>query len=69
MTVIASLALVVLDCRDPHTVARFYSGVTGTEIERADDDWVQLRYISTRPGTRSAWFARDEGQPGVQDRT
>lgn len=45
MTAIASLALVVLDCRDPHTVARFYGGVTGTEIERADDDWVQLRAV------------------------
>lgn len=46
MTAIASLAVVVLDCRDPHTVARFYSGVTGAEIERAEDDWVQLRAVS-----------------------
>jgi len=45
MTTIASLAVVILDCPDPHAVARFYGGVIGTEIERADDDWVQLRAV------------------------
>ena len=56
MTAIATFALVALDCPDPAALARFYSAVTGWEIDREPPDgpplededgeqseWVQLR--------------------------
>jgi catechol 2,3-dioxygenase-like lactoylglutathione lyase family enzyme len=41
-TGIATFSAVALDCREPLTLARFYSALTGAPIERAEDDWVQL---------------------------
>jgi predicted enzyme related to lactoylglutathione lyase len=43
MTSIARLAVVALDCRDPHELASFHRAITGWEIEDGDDQWVQLR--------------------------
>jgi catechol 2,3-dioxygenase-like lactoylglutathione lyase family enzyme len=43
MTGIARLSLTALDCPDPRALADFYRRLTGWEIGRADDDWVQLR--------------------------
>jgi hypothetical protein len=50
MAPIASLSLVALDCRDPMTLARFYSAITGWGIEVPpwldgpidDARWLQL---------------------------
>lgn len=43
--VIASFALVALDCPDPRSLATFYAGIVGGEImdSTASDDWVRLR--------------------------
>lgn len=45
MTGIATFSVVALDCPDPTALARFYSAVTGWDIDpaEAEDDWVQLR--------------------------
>ncbi len=49
MTAIARFSLVALDCPDHRLLARFYSDITGWEIEpptdddSTEDDWVQLR--------------------------
>jgi catechol 2,3-dioxygenase-like lactoylglutathione lyase family enzyme len=40
---LARLQVVALDCPDPHLLADFYARVLGAEVDRADDDWVQLR--------------------------
>jgi catechol 2,3-dioxygenase-like lactoylglutathione lyase family enzyme len=49
-TPVARLQVVALDCPDPAALAAFYAAVLGTEIERDDGDWVQLR-----PGTPLAF--------------
>lgn len=33
---------VVLDCPDPHALARFYSELLGLPISRVDGDWVEV---------------------------
>ena len=47
MTAIATIRAFALDCADPQALARFYSAITGLEIDDiADEDdgeWVQLR--------------------------
>jgi catechol 2,3-dioxygenase-like lactoylglutathione lyase family enzyme len=45
MTGIATLSVVAVDCPDATALARFYSAVTGWEIdgEETEDDWVELR--------------------------
>ncbi len=42
---IATFALVALDCPDPRGLAAFYQLIAGGEIDEdnASDDWVQLR--------------------------
>jgi catechol 2,3-dioxygenase-like lactoylglutathione lyase family enzyme len=40
---IASLDLVVLDCPDPGSLARFYAAVLGWEIVDETADWATLR--------------------------
>lgn len=44
MTLVASLGWIVLDCPDPHALARFYSEATGWPISLAasTDGWVEL---------------------------
>ncbi|MEE6169719.1 MULTISPECIES: VOC family protein [unclassified Mycolicibacterium] len=37
---IGTLRSVVLDCRDPHRLAAFYSGLLGGEVAVQDDTWV-----------------------------
>lgn len=42
-TPIARYSLVAIDCPEPLTLARFYAGITGWEVEPVrDEDWVQL---------------------------
>lgn len=43
MAGIARLSLTALDCPDPVALARFYSAVTGWEVDEGDGDWVELR--------------------------
>jgi catechol 2,3-dioxygenase-like lactoylglutathione lyase family enzyme len=41
---IARLSVVALDCRDPLSLAEFYRGITGWDVEGSDhDEWVELR--------------------------
>jgi catechol 2,3-dioxygenase-like lactoylglutathione lyase family enzyme len=40
---VARLGAIALDCPDPGALAAFYAALTGLEVERTDDDWVQLR--------------------------
>ena len=39
---IGRLESVVLDCRDPHALARFYSELLGWPVVRVDGDWVDI---------------------------
>ena len=39
---IGRLESVVLDCRDPHALARFYSELLGWPVVRVDGDWVEI---------------------------
>lgn len=39
---IASFSLVAIDCPDPHSLAEFYSAITGWRIGHVHEDWVQL---------------------------
>lgn len=42
---VGRLSVVALDCRDPRTLAAFYSAITGWEVEDDDgnEEWIQLR--------------------------
>jgi hypothetical protein len=40
--VIGELFSVVLDCPDPHVLARFYSDLLGLPITRTEPDWAQV---------------------------
>ena len=42
MDPIARLTTFVFDCRDPWATADFYSALTGWEVGRSDEDWVEL---------------------------
>jgi catechol 2,3-dioxygenase-like lactoylglutathione lyase family enzyme len=39
---IGRLSSVVLDCADPHALARFYSELLGLPVIRVDGDWVDI---------------------------
>lgn len=39
---IGQLRSVVLDCKDPHGLADFYSGLLGGRVDAEDDTWVVL---------------------------
>jgi catechol 2,3-dioxygenase-like lactoylglutathione lyase family enzyme len=39
---IGELTSVVLDCRDPHALAHFYSELLGWPVVRVDGDWVDI---------------------------
>ncbi|MGW7281957.1 VOC family protein [Streptomyces sp. NPDC054844] len=57
---VAELGAVVLDCPDPHSLARFYAGVLGGTVEDKSDDqyeWVDLNL----PGGQTLAF---QGSPG-----
>ncbi len=43
MAPIGRLSVVALDCRDPRSLAGFYSAITGWDVEDDDGEWVQLR--------------------------
>jgi predicted enzyme related to lactoylglutathione lyase len=60
MTAIASFAVTVLDCREPRVLAEFYSALIGAPIERAEDDWVQLK---AAPGGVLAFQLAPDHQP------
>ncbi|MFF5571634.1 VOC family protein [Streptomyces luteogriseus] len=59
MSAVARLRSVVVDCPDPHALARFYAQVAGGTPEREDDDpgWVVLRI----PGGPRLAFQRSPG--------
>ncbi|MEO8693771.1 MAG: VOC family protein [Acidimicrobiales bacterium] len=59
---VGRLSVVALDCRDPHALAEFYSAMTGLEIVRDDDDWVQLR---SDGGVALAFQLAPDHQPPV----
>jgi catechol 2,3-dioxygenase-like lactoylglutathione lyase family enzyme len=42
------LSSVVLDCRDPHSLARFYSELLGLPVTRIDGDWIDIGGGHTR---------------------
>lgn len=43
MTAIAKFSLVAIDCREPRELAKFYSAITGWEVDpRSTEGWVQL---------------------------
>jgi len=45
---IGKLDTVVLEARDPHGLARFYSELLGLPITRVDGDWVDIGDATTR---------------------
>ncbi|MFI2642980.1 VOC family protein [Streptomyces sp. NPDC018610] len=51
------LRSVVIDCPDPHALARFYADVAGGTPQAEDDDWVVL----TVPGGSRLSFQRAPG--------
>ncbi|BBY29545.1 VOC family protein [Mycolicibacterium sediminis] len=59
---IGSLRTVVLDCPAPSSLAEFYAGLLGGEINSAEseDDWVVLDVTS---GTRLAFQTAPEHRP------
>lgn len=42
MEPIGKLAVVALDCPDPHQLAAFYGALTGWPVVKDDGDWVEL---------------------------
>jgi catechol 2,3-dioxygenase-like lactoylglutathione lyase family enzyme len=42
MAAIGDLAAFILDCDDPHALARFYADLTGWEVVYEDDVWAHL---------------------------
>ncbi len=68
MTMEARFSLVALDCPDPWELARFYSAITGWDIQDGeegwdgDDDWVQLR---SSAGATLAFQRAPDHQPPV----
>lgn len=40
---IATVGTVVLDCADPRSLADFYAGILGAEVEADGDDWFSLK--------------------------
>jgi catechol 2,3-dioxygenase-like lactoylglutathione lyase family enzyme len=58
--VIGKLRSVVVDCKDPHELATFYSKLLGGTLHREDETWVVL----TDPtGRRLAFQLSPEHQP------
>ncbi|MGW6546381.1 VOC family protein [Streptomyces massasporeus] len=59
MSAVARFRSVVVDCPDPHALARFYAQVVGGTPEREDDDpgWAVLRV----PGGPRLAFQRSPG--------
>jgi anti-anti-sigma factor len=55
--VIGRLEKTVIDCPDPHALARFYAAVLGMQINENLDDWV---VIGIEPGERQLAFQRVE---------
>ena len=54
-----SLATVVLDCQDAHTLAEFYSRLLGWEITLSEPDWVLMRNPMSGTGLAfqsEAWY-------------
>ncbi|MDP8988247.1 MAG: VOC family protein [Actinomycetota bacterium] len=57
---IGRLSVVALDCRDPRSLAAFYSGITGWDVEDDGEEWVQLR---SNGGVTLAFQLAPEHQP------
>ena len=53
------LDLVVLDCSDARSLAGFYAGILGWEVEEgSDDDWVTIAPPGARDGRAALAFQR-----------
>jgi Glyoxalase-like domain len=48
-----TLAVVALDTDEPRRLADFYAALLGWQVSREDDDWVEIRPLSTPSGTGS----------------
>jgi len=61
---IATFALVAIDCPDPRSLAEFYSAITGWPIDESSygGDWVQLR---SDAGVTIAFQRVDDHRPPV----
>lgn len=57
---IGTLRSVVVDCREPRTLAQFYAGMLGGDITSEEDDWVVLTEPS---GRRLAFQLSPEHEP------
>jgi len=57
---IGKLQTVVLEARDPHALARFYSELLGLPVTRVDGDWVDIGDAAT---TRMSFQHAPEHQP------
>ncbi len=57
---IGELRSVVLDCRDPHALAHFYSELLGWPVVRVDGDWVD---IADGQGRRLSFQHAPDHQP------
>ena len=64
MAPIGRLSVVALDCRDPRSLAAFYSAITGWDVEDDDGDgeWIQLR---SNGGVTLAFQLAPDHQPPV----
>lgn len=62
---IGRLSTVVLDCPDPHALARFYSELLGLPITGSDGDWVDIG--DARTGRVSFQYAPDHRPPRWPD--
>lgn len=63
---IGRLGAVVLDARDAHGLARFYSELLGVPIARVDGDWIDLGKIGDGPNL-SIQHAPDHQPPDWPD--
>jgi catechol 2,3-dioxygenase-like lactoylglutathione lyase family enzyme len=58
--VIGRLRTVVVDCPDPRSLADFYAGLIGGDVDADDEDWVVLNEPN---GTRLAFQRSPEHEP------
>lgn len=71
----ARFSLVALDCPDPQTLAAFYAGITGWEVDYGGGSWVQLRsdggatiaFQHAPDHVPPAWPSRDRPQQAHLD--
>jgi predicted enzyme related to lactoylglutathione lyase len=60
-TAVGTIRSIVLECRDPAPLARFWSAVLGRDIDQREDDWWSL--VRTSDGPRLAFQVVDDFAP------